>query len=72
MVIFKHLTYLRISNIPTAFVEGTNDRSSEYSVATCPIKSNRLVDDAGGRQPYLPVACLGWSTAEAEWGISMK
>jgi len=54
MVILK---YLRISNIPTAFVEGTNDQSSEYSVATCPTKTNRLVDS---------VACLGWSTVEVE------
>ena len=63
MVILK---YLRISNVPTAFVEGTNDQSSEYSVATCPIKSNRLVDDSGGRQPYQSVACLGWSAVEVE------
>ena len=35
MATLKHLTYLRISSIPTAFVEGTNDQSSECCVATC-------------------------------------
>ena len=35
MAVLKHLTYLRISNIPTAFVEGTNDQNSEFCVATC-------------------------------------
>jgi len=35
MAVLKHLTYLRISNIPTAFVEGTNDQNSECCVATC-------------------------------------
>ena len=66
MVILKHLTYLRISKIPTASVESINDQSSEYSVAMCPIKINRLVDDFGGWQPYQSTACLGWSTVEVE------
>ena len=32
----------------------------------CPLKSNRLVDDSGGQQPYQPVGCLGWSAEEVE------
>ena len=35
MAVLKHLTYLRISSIPTAFVQGTNDQSGEFCVATC-------------------------------------
>ena len=34
----------------------------------CPLKSNRLDDDPGGRQPYQPVALLTGSTAEVERG----
>ena len=34
----------------------------------CPLKSNRLVDDSGGQQPYQPVACLSWSAQEVAAG----
>ena len=38
----------------------------------CPLKSNRLVDESGGQQPYQPVACLYWSVAEVEAGKTVK
>ena len=33
----------------------------------CPLKSNHLVVDSGGQQPYQPVSYLGWSAEEVEW-----
>ena len=38
----------------------------------CPLKSNRLVDDSGGQQPYQPMGCLYWSTEEVERGKTLK
>ena len=38
----------------------------------CPLKSNRLVDDSGGQQPYQPVALLTWSAAEVAHGKLLK
>ena len=38
----------------------------------CPLKSNRLVDDSGGQQPYQPVACLTWSNEEVAHGKMLK
>ena len=38
----------------------------------CPLKSNRLVDDSGGQQPYQPVGCLCWSNEEVEQGKILK
>ena len=38
----------------------------------CPLKSNRLVDESGGQQPYQPVACLSWSNEEVEPGKIVK
>jgi hypothetical protein len=38
----------------------------------CPLKSNRLVDESGGQQPYQPVACLYWSAAEVQAGKTLK
>ncbi len=32
---------------------------------TLALKSNRLVDDLGGQQPYQPVAQLSWSAEAA-------
>lgn len=37
----------------------------------CPLKSNRLVDEAGG-QGYEPVACLAWSAADVAHGKTVK
>ena len=37
-----------------------------------PLKSNRLVDDSGGQQPYQSVACLYWSSAEVEARKTLK
>ncbi|AWM35265.1 IS701 family transposase [Hymenobacter nivis] len=37
-----------------------------------PLKSNRLVDESGGQQPYQPVAGLYWSVAEVEAGKTLK
>jgi len=38
----------------------------------CPLKSNRLVDDSGGQQPYQPVGCLCWSAQEVAQGKILK
>ncbi len=38
----------------------------------CPIKSNRKVDDSGGKQPYQPVAYLSWSAQEVQQGKLVK
>jgi hypothetical protein len=38
----------------------------------CPIKSNRLVDDSGGYQPYRPVSEIGWSTDTLLHGTTIK
>ncbi len=38
----------------------------------CPLKSNRLVDDTGGQQPYQPVGCLRWSNEEVQGGKTLK
>ena len=37
-----------------------------------PLKSNRLVDNSGGQQPYQPVGCLDWSNGEVERGKFLK
>jgi hypothetical protein len=37
-----------------------------------PLKSNRLVDDSGGQQPYQPVACLFWSNEDVVQGKTLK
>lgn len=38
----------------------------------CPMKSNRLVDDSGGKTPYRAVSTLDWSATEAEQGKRIK
>lgn len=38
----------------------------------CPIKSNRKVDDSGGKQPYQPVSYLSWSAQEVQQGKRVK
>ena len=38
----------------------------------CPLKSNRLVDESGGQQPYQPVSYLSWSAADVAQGKTVK
>ena len=38
----------------------------------CPIKSNRKVDDSGGKSPYKAVTDLQWSAQDAEQGKLIK
>ncbi len=38
----------------------------------CPIKSNRKVDDSGGKEPYQPVSYLSWSAQEVQEGKLVK
>jgi len=38
----------------------------------CPLKSNRLVDESGGQQPYQPLALLPWSAADVAHGKLVK
>ena len=38
----------------------------------CPLKSNRLVDDSGGQQPYQPAGLLAWLSAEVMQGKILK
>ncbi len=38
----------------------------------CPLKSNRLVDDSGGEQPYRRIEALSWSEAELVHGKLVK
>ena len=38
----------------------------------CPLKSNYLIDDSGGQQPYQPVGCLNWSNEEVAQGKTLK
>jgi hypothetical protein len=38
----------------------------------CPIKSNRLVDDSGGKKDYVPVIKLTWSDTELKEGKLVK
>ena len=37
-----------------------------------PLKSNSLVDDSGGQQPYQPMGCLDWSGEEVERSKTLK
>lgn len=38
----------------------------------CPLKSNRLVDDSGGEQPYRRIEALSWSETELAHGKVVK
>lgn len=38
----------------------------------CPLKSNRLVDESGGQQPYQPLALLSWSAQDVAHGKLVK
>lgn len=38
----------------------------------CPLKSNRLVDDSGGQQPYQPLVLLHWSAPDVAHGKLIK
>ena len=38
----------------------------------CPLKSNRQVDDSGGRHPYQRIDSLEWSEAELSQGKTLK
>jgi hypothetical protein len=38
----------------------------------CPLKSDRMVDDSGGAQPYRPVADVKWSEQELQNGKLIK
>jgi len=38
----------------------------------CPLKSNRLVDDSGGAEPYRRIETLSWSETELEGGKLVK
>ena len=38
----------------------------------CPLKTNRLVDDSGGSEPYKRIDHLHWSTTEANRGKTIK
>ncbi len=38
----------------------------------CPLKSNRLVDDSGGEEPYRRIEALSWSEAELKEGKLVK
>lgn len=38
----------------------------------CPLKSNRLVDDSGGEEPYRRIETLDWSDAELMQGKLVK
>ena len=44
----------------------------EHKTFYCPIKSNRKVDDSGGKQAYQPVSYLSWSTQEVQQGKLVK
>ncbi|OWP61316.1 transposase [Hymenobacter amundsenii] len=44
----------------------------EEKLFYCPLKSNRLVDDSGGQQPYQPLACLNWSAQDVAHGKLLK
>jgi hypothetical protein len=45
---------------------------SEQKTFYCPIKSNRKVDDSGGKQAYQPVSYLSWSSQEVQQGKLVK
>ncbi len=45
---------------------------SEHKTFYCPIKSNRKVDDSGGKQAYQPVSYLSWSSQEVQQGKLVK
>ena len=38
----------------------------------CPLKTNRLVDDSGGDEPYKRIDQLNWNAIEAQRGKSIK
>ncbi len=44
----------------------------EQKLFYCPLKSNRLVDDSGGQQPYQPLALLPWSAQDVAQGKLLK
>lgn len=44
----------------------------EHKLFYCPLKSDRLVDDSGGQQPYQRVENLSWSEAELQQGKLIK
>ncbi len=45
---------------------------AEQKLFYCPLKSNRLVDDSGGQQPYQPLALLTWSAQDVAHGKLVK
>ena len=44
----------------------------EEKIFYCPVKSNRKVDDSGGKEPYKPVEELNWSEQELKQGKLVK
>ncbi|MBO3273134.1 hypothetical protein J4D97_20960 [Hymenobacter defluvii] len=44
----------------------------EKKLFYCHLKSNRLVDDSGGQQPYQPLALLAWSAQQVAQGKLLK
>lgn len=75
------LTQLRVRQVPyrTVLMDSwyaTTDLfkwlTEEKKLFYCPLKSNRLVDDSGGQQPYQPVACLSWSAQDVAQGKLVK
>jgi hypothetical protein len=49
-----------------------NSSNSSNKIFYCPLKSDRMVDDSGGTQPYRHVADLEWSEPELEQGKLIK
>lgn len=75
------LTQLRMRQVPyrTVLMDSwyaTTDLfkwlMAEQKLFYCPLKSNRLVDDSGGQQPYQPLACLSWSAQDVAQGKLVK
>ena len=51
-------------------IDGSHNSSSK--IFYCPLKSDRMVDDSGGTQPYRHVAGLEWSEQELQSGKLIK
>lgn len=75
------LTQLRVRQVPYrtvlmdrwyATTEVFKWLMAEQKLFYCPLKSNRLVDDAGGQQPYQSLALLTWSAQEVAHGKLIK
>lgn len=53
-------------------IDGLTGSNNSSKVFYCPLKSDRMVNDSGGEQPYRHVADLEWDEQELQNGKLIK